>query len=377
MGSPALGNGNSMADRIFQLSRWLFIPFAALVASYVSGISLELLADEYGPPPPPPPPPQSSQPGEEKLAVTPDMSSSDSARRERVTTRVVKCLSDCGTRGGWGASAGAFDSKEKTASNLVSGSPAGRSKELTWAASLDRQFGKHVVGFGLAAGDGTAKSFADINNEFQLDIDRDRRSAGVYYGVSLPKFFNLSAQVFGSRDDYKTTWLQGGEISDRAEFDGDGLAYSLRLGNIVPMLLKQRTEILLESSLSYQRVETDTDPYQTSAGIFYSAGNQVSKEWKAELKWRVLLPLNKSYLVPYGGIAYSWLDRSFNISASDPDGSGGRLETSRQADYEMFQGVIGLTWQFGQFSISGNYQKSINEDELERKQYWLMLRATY
>lgn len=41
-----------------RLVRFLIVPFALVVASYASGISLQLLADDYGPPPPPPPPPK-------------------------------------------------------------------------------------------------------------------------------------------------------------------------------------------------------------------------------------------------------------------------------------------------------------------------------
>lgn len=53
---------NTQPNRTHRLMSWigrfLIIPAAFLAASYASSISLELLADDYGPPPPPPPPPK-------------------------------------------------------------------------------------------------------------------------------------------------------------------------------------------------------------------------------------------------------------------------------------------------------------------------------
>jgi hypothetical protein len=263
--------------------------------------------------------------------------------------------------------------------------PGSRSSDRILTAGIDRLFGKHLLGLSLAAssGDGKIDLIFDSLDPFGasnpdavdqvLNVDRDKVSLGAYYGVSLPYFINLSAQLMTSDYRYSSNWYDPRiQLKDSARYDGSDWSGAVAISAIVPMIsLTPRFDFLLQPTISYQYVDIESDPYTSKQLIEYSARKQDSKNLEYSLLWRFPRFADQTIFIPYGGLSWSSLDRTIN--STDSRGEPIRLKS----DNELFEALLGLTLQRGDFSSTLSMKKTIGNDELEREVYQLLFRMRF
>jgi hypothetical protein len=316
---------------------YLVLPAALLLAFYASIISLGLMADIYTPP--------------EDI----DHASSDYIHREQIQTRTVKCLAGCAQ---WGAFARFSGSKETGRAGFIADELENKSRQQTLTAGLDRVYGRQLIGFALGASKGDA-TITTIGGG-RTNIYRDKTSVGLYYGAALPKYFNLTAQLLFSDYDYETKRIDGGREYAFARYDAKGYSSGLGLSNIIPLKLNE-FDFTVEPSISYMYVQTNTDGY-----LGFRKSELTSTEWQFALKWRKLMSIGSTYLVPMGGFSYNLRELQFK---------GGSFDRNLNQDY--FEGLLGLTLQRNNLNLSAAYQKTIAEDSFDREQYQITLRMNF
>ena len=118
-----------------------------------------------------------------------------------------------------------------------------------------------------------------------MDLDSDRRSVGFYYGLSLPYYINLSAQVLLSDYSYDAVYfLAQDEFTpavqvDSSNFDGSGYSTALGGSALIPFISGD-FEFLFEPSISYQKVNSKTDEFISDNSQFFPKAHLNSNEWQ-------------------------------------------------------------------------------------------------
>jgi outer membrane autotransporter protein len=354
--------------------RFLVVPLALAIASYASIIAKELSADDYGvvvDPPTVPPASEIVPPIDQDL----DSSAVEKLHREKIVSRTVNCLENCAPLGQWGVFLDLSREKQKIEADDNSEDASQRSKDKVITAGIDRRFGKHLLGFSFGASDGEGEVELDPGNitgfDSVLNIDRNKYSAGLYYGYNLPWFVNFSAQVMASNYDYSANWYDPNILmDDAADYDGDGYSGAAALSAIVPMI-SGKFRFLFQPSISYQYVKSDTDPYISEQSVSYSGRDQRSTDLQLAFKWRVPRVVGQTVLSPYGGFAWSHLDRRVRVK-----GLSGYDATVRR-DHDLVEGMLGITLQHNDFNVTFSYKHTIGSDDLERERLQLILRSRF
>lgn len=323
----------------------LVIPFALLVACYASILSVELLADVYTP------------------IDDPDHAADDRMHREKILTRTVRCFKGCEASEPWGVFARLSGSRQRLDPEPDSGDARHKSEQNTLTAGLDRLFGQHLLGIALGASNGEARVFRA--DESRSDIDRDKQSIGMYYGLQLPHHFNITAQLLFSDYDYHSELTGPDMMPDFANYDAHGYSSGFSVSTFIPLITND-FEFTAQPSISYLYVRTETDPYTSESGDVYVKSTSISGEWKFALKWRTVIDVGNAYLFPVAGFSYNRLERTFR-----------RANESENRDQTFFEGILGLTVQRENFNLSAAYQQTIAEDLYERKQYQLTFRVVF
>ena len=360
---------------------YLVIPLAFAIASYASIISMELSADDYGAVVEPPAPPMADAPLPGEL----DPSTIERAHREKITARTVSCTANCDAAGQWGSFVDLTYEKQKIDADADSPDSDQKTKDRIVTAGIDRRFGQHLFGVSFGASDGEGKVELDFSaidplNPDRYDgldnimkIDRDKYSAGLYYGVTLPYYISFSAQVLASDYSYHARWFDPVLAQDdSARYDGDGYSGAVSLSAIVPMIsLSPRFDFLFQPSISYQYVRTDTDPYTSELSVDFGARKQRTKDLQFAVKWRVPRFAGQSIVIPYGGFAYTHIERRLDARGL----SGEPIDFT--IDHDLFEGLVGLTLQRKNFNTTVSFKKTIGSDELERERYQLIFRLRF
>jgi outer membrane autotransporter protein len=347
---------DSVSSTAAFIGKALVLPGALAIAFYSSVIVDELLADDYGTEPTPAP----LQPVTDSGHAI-----SDQQHREKITTRTVASFEGPGKVDRWGAFASLSGSKETFDADRDAGQLRLTSKDQTLTTGLDRKYGNHLFGIALGASDGDVDVYLDQGGI--SDIERDKRSGGVYYGLALPKNVNLTGQVLFSDYEYESILMAPGAATDFAEYDGSGYSASVGAVAVIPFKIKpDRFDFYFEPSIYYLHVETDIDAYESRAGTRYQSSELLTREWLISMKWRKLFESNGVYFLPFGGFDYRFVDREVESAEGDI-----------QRDQNILEGALGLTVQWGRMNLSASYRKSIDEKDYEREQYHLNLRVSF
>ena len=348
------------------IMNFLVFVIALAFAAYSSLISKELLADIYSPPASP------IEPVHEDLGHA----TSDRLHQEKIITRTVKCITGCTDSGQWGAFASYAGSKEKVDADGKPGETPGKSKINTLTVGIDKVLGAHLIGLAL----GTSNGEADVVSEVEIDpgfepelryahLDRDKQSIGMYYGMTLPYYVNLTAQFLVSDYDYKAAYFSESsypqQADDNARFDGNG--YSTAFGGTAIVPLKAGDfDFLFQPSIRYSYAKTKTDSFVSESGDSFSKSELNSGEWQFAMKWRVPIILKEVFLFPFGGISYSILDRKVK-----------RLDETTRRDFDLIEAVVGLTVQKNSFNFSATYSNTVHDNGYERELYRVTFRIVF
>jgi hypothetical protein len=374
-----------MSPVVRMVGRYLAVPLGIVVAGYMSIISAELLADNYGLIVDPVAP--DVAPGEPGLARDLDSTGVERTHREKITTRTVRCIQGCTVPEQWGTFLALSNEKQNIDADPDRRDPAQRSEDRIITAGIDRLFGKHLVGFSLGASDGegqTERIFANDGEDVaglidlldrSINTERDKYTAGVYYGLQLPYYVTLSATVRANQDRYSSYWTDYSIGLDRpredsARYNGDGYSGAVALSAIVP-LISGDFSFMFQPSISYQTTRSETDPYISELSVDYGPRSRRSKDLGIAAKWQAPFIAAQTVVLPFGGFSYSHLERRSNVEDQD----GGRLIVVREHD--LVEGLLGVTVQHRDFSATAMYEKTIGSDELERERYRLILRLRF
>lgn len=364
------------------VGRYLAVPLATAMAGYMSFVSAELLADTYGLIVDP-----SFPASPDKLVLAQDLDSTgvERAHREKIMTRTVRCVRECVVPGQWGTFLSLSNEKQKIDADPVRQDPAQRSEDRVVTAGIDRLFGKHLIGFSLGAsdGEGYAERFLSeldpagpvegLDNRF--NTERDKYTAGVYYGLQLPYYVNFSTSVRFNRDSYYSYWTDysfglNRPREDSARYDGDGYSGAVALSAIVP-LISGNFRFMFQPSVSYQVTRSETDPYTSEQLVEYATRSGRSRDLEVAARWQAPFIAGQTVVLPHGGFSYNHLERRTNRESP----TGARIIATR--DHDLVEGLLGLTVQHRNFSATATYEKTIGSDELERERYRLILRLRF